>query len=356
MSRKRTYSLAKVDPLVNVDNFQIQYGVTDESNRTFSIENEIPWFHFSHGKLRNVEKMIQIELFELFQISYLQKSFGLMQNNKPKKTKTTTKGEGEGNPCCNTVSYQSWKIKYQKEAEATFELEEEDLEEILNQPLMTSNFGIDFPQANCLLGIKCGDTDYQLSLQKPIQNEMKKTNPKKDHDSADLYSDDLLYSRKDSKNLHYILDLWGFYISPRRGTRPTIITSVLREPVSRSIGEIKTWKNWIESNPLLLYPDQNQLASQILQVERHSTPFYYLSSRFHPSIPYLQDPDVTDEHLYVWAGWKPFENYIDLNFENISKKKNSLSSDPIEQFLVQGKKKTGSLDEKKKKLFRSNFN
>lgn len=230
---------------MNQHSHPLQFGTTD-GNRYFYINSYLPWCNVSHGKLRIFEKMLQVELCEMVQFWMKQKRF---------------------------------------------EWDQEFLEGKQEQPV-TSLFGIDYPQANSLLLI-CGSSS-------PAQPQI----------AMNGEEEDLLYKRVDPESDHYILDLYGFYLSARRGLKPKMVTSVLRAPFQHAQTELLLWNQFSQKRikaPHLHNP--SQLPPQAIQVERHSCPLRYMQHKFHPSVPFLQDPEVEDEHLFVYVGWKQYEQY-----------------------------------------------
>lgn len=179
----------------------------------------------------------------------------------------------------------------------------------LEQPII-STFGLPIPHGNSLLCI-VGDTiDEPLSLQSVSQRTTKTlaTQLKENADSEE----DFLYQKFDPTSSFYVLDVYGFYVSSRRGTKPSIITTVLRKPCSRSIAERIVWSEWEKSNPLIPQPHTSELYPQALQVERYSIPVHLMYQKFHCSVPFLQDPDLQDEYLYPFVGFKIYEKYVDI--------------------------------------------
>lgn len=276
--------------------FPLRYGIVDQGARYFFLDSYLPWVNFSHGKLRVLEKILEIELLE--QINYWMKE----NTTLDLKTKQT-----EVQPCEHRLSKCCSRLHH------PLDWKEEHFWNLLNKPVI-SNFGIDFPQANSLLVIRADKFDEEASNDKATQKTAKLLAKETGEDLEALNSaEDFLYVRYDPCINFYVLDVWGFYLSPRRGVKPSLVTSVLRAPASRSVAEGIIWKNHKKENPFILQPLLQQLPPQAIQVERHSCPLHQLYTKFHPSVPFLQDPDTQDEYLYCFVGLKGYQKYVDIN-------------------------------------------
>jgi hypothetical protein len=270
-----------------------------------------------------IEKSLQIELTEMIQ-QWMKEDFGDQQPVLPKKgpKKVNFHDTGEVVPlkdCFHPHRPLRW--------DDTF------FQTQLREPIV-STFGIPVPQGNNLL-VVVGDSVDEPSSFVQLTIGAAKRLADESQESKDQEDEDYLYKKFDSSCSFYVLDVYGFYVSSRRGTKPSIVTTVLRKPASRAVAENLAWKEWESVNPLIPQPNLHQLVPQALQVERYSCPVHFMLHKFHCSVPFLQDPSPSDEYLYPFVGFKIYEKYVDLHIPLEVKQKWGKILHPVFQKNIQ---------------------
>ncbi len=64
-------------------------------------------------------------------------------------------------------------------------------------------------------------------------------------------------------------------------------------------------KRWIQK-----MTEERKIPQYFIQVFPHARQLALLQSKFHPDLPFVQDPDFYDEYLFTWFGFKPLEHYF----------------------------------------------
>lgn len=306
--------------------YPLNFGLRNNKNkRYFEIDCFFPLCDVSHGKLRTWEKLLTLEILSLDQ-ARLRELYPMTKIEENKKSREEINVNAHTTSLVECLEKENGERKKQKGGRLQWN--KSFFAEYLKTEKLVSDFGIDYPQGNNLVVIEAPRHEGPASLTQEMKSHARGVSEIQEENSHNYLAeeDDILYSSCNEFNPFYILDLYGFILSPRHGVKPSPVSVVLQAPCHRAVSESFLWNQYKKQNPRILQPPIQKVPPQTLQVERHSCPLYYIYSRFHGSIPFLQDREYKDEQLYPWIGWKPYQKYNDLD---LLQKKQNLLQTPI---------------------------